>query len=81
MTTSPLHDDQQMQFLDELVGSYAEIAGDVLQIGDDTWAIHGSIPVDGSVLVAEYPTLGQAVEALANLGPNRPPAPLGAAGP
>jgi hypothetical protein len=70
--SDPSHDQgSQLQFLDELIGSYAEIAGDVLYIGEGTWAIHGSIPVDGDVLVAEYPTMREAVDALARLGPNR----------
>jgi hypothetical protein len=61
----------QLEFLTELVNSHIEIAGDVLQIGLTTWAIHGSIPVDGDVLVAEYDSLESAKAALAQLPPSR----------
>ena len=30
------------------------IAGDVVEIDAHTWAIHGSIAVDGDVIMAEY---------------------------
>jgi len=68
---APTSPDGRLQFLDELIGNYAEIAGDVFQIDAGTWAIHGTIPVDGAVLVAEYPTEREAIDALARLGPNR----------
>jgi hypothetical protein len=52
--------DSQFLLLRALLGKNATIAGDVLQIDDDTWAIHGVIPVDGEVLMAEYATYHQA---------------------
>jgi hypothetical protein len=61
---------QQLEFLEELVDARANVAGDVLQIGISTWAIHGSIPVDGEVLVARYESLEEASHVLAQLGPN-----------
>lgn len=54
-----------MGLLDELIEAHIDISGYVLQIGARTWAIHATIPVDGSVLVAEY---GSAEEANGNLG-------------
>jgi hypothetical protein len=51
---------QPLQFQDELVPERSAIAGDVLKISDDTWAIHGIIPVDGDVILAEF---GSYVEA------------------
>jgi hypothetical protein len=30
------------------------LAGDLFQIDTQTWAIHGSIPVDGEVILAEF---------------------------
>ena len=41
-------------FLEELVEEHATIAGDVVEIDTHTWAIHGSIAVDGDVIMAEY---------------------------
>jgi hypothetical protein len=46
--------DRQILFLQELIEEHATIAGDVVEIGPHTWAIHGSIPVDGEVIMAEY---------------------------
>jgi hypothetical protein len=59
-----------LQFLTELVNSHTEVAGDILQIGTATWAIHGSVPMDGQVLLAEYDSLESAQQALAQLPPN-----------
>src|SRR5262245_30139790 len=60
---------RQLQFLTELVNSHTEVAGDVLQIGT-AWAIHGLVPMDGHVLLAEYDSLESAQAALAQLPPN-----------
>ena len=46
--------DPQLTFLEELVEEHATIAGDVIKIDAHTWAIHGSIAVDGEVIMAEY---------------------------
>ena len=46
--------DPQLVFLEELVEERATIAGDVVEIDAHTWAIHGSIAVDGDVIMAEY---------------------------
>jgi hypothetical protein len=51
---SPSQPDAQLVFLEELVEEHAVIAGDVIQIDADTWAIHGTIAVDGDVIMAEY---------------------------
>jgi hypothetical protein len=48
--------DPQLMFLEELVEEHAMIAGDVIEIGAHTWAIHGFIAVDGDVILAEYDT-------------------------
>ena len=48
--------DRQLPFLEELVEEHATIAGDVIEIDAHTWAIHGSIGVDGDVLMAEFDT-------------------------
>lgn len=46
--------DPQLAFLNELVAEHATVAGDVVEIDDHTWAIHGTIAVDGEVIMAEY---------------------------
>jgi hypothetical protein len=59
--------DSQLTFLRALLGAHASVAGDVVEIGADTWAIHGSIPVDGDVIMAEYGSRDQARRALDQL--------------
>src|SRR5262245_33134010 len=60
----------QLEFMSGLVSANNVVAGDIVQIGDATWGIHGSFPVDGEVLVAEYPSFEEASAALAALAPN-----------
>jgi hypothetical protein len=52
--------DRQLQFLLELLEENALIDGDVLEISHDTWAIHGLVPVDGEILMAEFDTYDEA---------------------
>jgi hypothetical protein len=52
--------DPQLTFLEELVEEHVSIAGDILELDAHTWAIHGSIAVDGEVIMAEYDTEEQA---------------------
>jgi hypothetical protein len=59
--------DPRVSFL-EAVDEHASIAGDVLQIDTNTWAIHGYVAVDGDVLLAEFATERAARDALAELG-------------
>ena len=47
-------DRRELVFLEELVEEHATIAGDVVEIDTHTWAIHGSIAVDGDVIMAEF---------------------------
>ena len=56
--------DRQLQFLLNLVDDKAFIDGDVLEISDNTWAIHGEIAVEGEILMAEFDTYDQARNAL-----------------
>jgi hypothetical protein len=59
--------DPQLLFLEELVAEHATVAGDVVEIDSHTWAIHGSIAVDGDVIMAEYESEATARIALAAL--------------
>jgi hypothetical protein len=52
--------DRQLRFLLELLDENASIDGDVLEISNDTWAIHGLVPVDGEILMAEFDTYDEA---------------------
>jgi hypothetical protein len=70
MNSQPFDSTLQVEYLTELVKARTEVAGDIVQIGLTTWAIHGSIPVDGEVLVAEYDSLESAKAAIAQLPPN-----------
>ena len=59
--------DDELQFLQDLVKENASIAGDVLQVGDNLWAVHGFIPVDGDVLMGEFGSYDEAMNLLAQL--------------
>ena len=52
--------DRQLLFLQELVEEHAAVAGDIAEIGTHTWAIHGFIPVDGDVIMAEFDSYSEA---------------------
>ena len=58
--TPDQHGDPELQFLRELADASARIAGDVARIGDHAWAIHGVIPVDGEVMLAEFDSYDEA---------------------
>ena len=59
--------DRQLAFLQEFIAAHATIAGDPVEIAANTWAIHGSIPVDGDVLLAEFGTQDEAKQTLGRL--------------
>jgi hypothetical protein len=61
------HLEHQLEFLRGLLVENASIGGDVLEIGDDAWAIHGVIPVDGEVLMAGFDTYDDAIRVLDQL--------------
>ena len=63
------HPNNQLQFLRDLVEENASIAGDVVQLGDNLWAIHGFIPVDCHVLMAEFDSYEEATNTLEQLSP------------
>ena len=56
--------DDQLQILRDLVEENASIAGDVLAVGTNRWAIHGFFPVDGEVLMAAFESYDQATSTL-----------------
>jgi hypothetical protein len=64
--------DPRLRLLEQLVDQRVPIAGDVLEVSLGVWAIHGSIPVDGEVILAEFGVLDEARSVLHQLGPNHP---------
>jgi hypothetical protein len=65
--TPPAAPNEKVQFLRELEEEHASISGDVLQVGKELWAIHGTIPVDGEVLMAEFDSYDDARRTLDEL--------------
>lgn len=59
--------DRQLQFLLELLDDNASVDGDVLEISDATWAIHGRIAEEGEILMAEFDTYDEARSVLDQL--------------
>jgi hypothetical protein len=64
--------DPQLLFLRKLAEARATIAGDVIALDGETWAIHGSIAVDGEVIMAEYASEERARVALGELAGTEP---------
>ena len=64
--------DPRLVFLRELAEENATIASDITEIAADTWAVHGAIPVDGEVIIAEFDTYDQARDALEGLAGEGP---------
>lgn len=59
------HPDRQLLFLQELIK--ANVAGDVAEVASGIWVIHGEIPVDRDVILAEFSSYDQAIIALDQL--------------
>ena len=62
--------DRRLRLLEQLVDQRVPVAGDVVEVSVGVWAIHGSIAVDGEVILAEFSLLEEARSVLAQLGPN-----------
>ncbi len=56
----------------ELAKQPVEIDQDVIEIDEDSWAIHGRIAYDGEVIVAEFASEEEAWTALEGLVPPDP---------
>jgi hypothetical protein len=67
MTDPPDNSERELEILRQLLRENAAIGGGVLEIAENTWAIHGVIPVDGDVLMAEFETYDAAVLVLRQL--------------
>ena len=49
-----MSDERPDVVIDLVLRQHSRIAGDLFQIDTETWAIHGFIPVDGEVILAEF---------------------------
>jgi hypothetical protein len=65
--TPPAAPNEKVQFLQDLEEEHASISDDVLQVGEHLWAVHGTIPVDGEVLMAEFDSYDEARRTLERL--------------
>ena len=59
-TGQPDQPDRRLQFLRGQLADHAQIADETVEIAAHTWAIHGSIAVDGEVIMAEFDTQDEA---------------------
>jgi hypothetical protein len=50
----------ELAFLNELIEEHATVAGDIAEVGLNTWAIHGVIAMDGEVMMAAFASYEQA---------------------
>jgi hypothetical protein len=55
--------DTQLGIVQEVLDEHALVSG-LVPISDETWAIYGSIPVDGEVIVAEFDNRAEAESTL-----------------
>ena len=60
----------RLRLLQQLLDDRVYVAGDVVEVSLGVWAIHGSIPVDGEVILAEFAVPEEARSVLDRLGPN-----------
>jgi hypothetical protein len=59
--------DRRRRIVEALIEEHVRFHYDLFPIDDQTWAIHGSIVVDGEVILAEFATQDDARSALEQL--------------
>jgi hypothetical protein len=57
----------QEQAIEGLIRMRVHVDRDIVQIDAQTWAIHGPIPVDGEVILAEFSNRSDAERALVRI--------------
>jgi hypothetical protein len=57
--------------IEEVLGEQIQVAGDVFEVDSQTWAIHGYLPGEGEVLLAEFARPERAESALQQLSETR----------
>jgi hypothetical protein len=58
---------REQRVIEGLIDEHVRFHYDIVPIDSDTWAIHGSIAVDGEVILAEFATQDHARSALEQL--------------
>jgi hypothetical protein len=66
-TPPPDHRAANESVVQLLIDEHVHISCDIVPIDDTTWAIHGSIAVDGDVILAEFEDPADAESALQEL--------------
>jgi hypothetical protein len=56
--------DAERRIVRELIEEHVRVSSDILPIDEHTWAIHGSIAVDGEVILAEFHDTAEAQSVL-----------------
>jgi hypothetical protein len=54
------HSEEQVEFLRAVLEEHTSIDGDVLEVGVETWAIHGVVPYDGESPLAVFDSYDEA---------------------
>jgi hypothetical protein len=57
----------ELEIIEVLIDEHVRFDCNLIQIDAQTWAIHGSIAVDGEVILAEFSNKGDAETALERL--------------
>ncbi len=56
-----------LRLIEELIDEHIRVDCTIIPIDDSTWAIHGSVVVDGNVILAEFDSRDDAEDALARI--------------
>ena len=59
--------DREQRIIEELIDEHVRFDYELVRIDDQTWAIQGTIAVDGEVILAEFTTQDEARSALEQL--------------
>jgi hypothetical protein len=68
MNVQPLRrEPAEMQIIEALIDEHVRVDCNLVPIDENTWAIHGSIAVDGNVILAEFGNREDAEAALVRI--------------
>lgn len=70
LTDPPGVDVLTAQLLAQLIAEGASIDGDLFEVSDGRWAIHGNIPYGGEVILAKFESFELGTHALECTPPN-----------
>jgi hypothetical protein len=60
----PQHTKSELEIIEVLIDEHVRVNCNLIQIDAQTWAIHGTIAVDGEVILAEFSNKDDAETAL-----------------